>query len=445
MRSILFKQLQRPVNQAVWQPITLLYKVLMSAFIVAALLSVSSCQKDVCKDTFRYTIYTPIFASAAAVRAQFKSEASRAIESPGKIYLYGNYIFLNELNKGIHIIDNSNPEAPDNFAFINIPGNVDMAVKGNILYADSYMDLLAIDISDPHQVKERKRLQGVFPSRVYRDYVATGDSILIDYTTRDTIVEQPCHNDFFIFRDASPGVFALNSTSSSGGSNQSATMAALGKGGSMARFALLNDYLYTVDYSRLNIFDIQNPVAPEKQDALYLFDVVETIFPYQGNLFIGSQSGMYIYSLENPAHPARKGAFGHIRSCDPVVAQDTTAYVTLRGGSTCGGFTNQLDVLNITDLSNPVLLKSYPMSSPYGLGIDGKHLFVCEGSNGLKFLDASDPQNITFLAQVPVEAFDVIPHNQVLLVTAKDGLYQYDYSNLQAPRLLSKIVITQRD
>ncbi|WP_188315822.1 LVIVD repeat-containing protein [Chitinophaga agrisoli] len=439
MRSILFKQLQRQINQT-RQPLAILYKLLISAFIAAALLSVSSCRKDECKDTMRYTIYTPVFASAAEVRARFKSEAPRPIEAAGKIYLYGNYIFLNELNEGIHIIDNSNPEAPDNFAFINIPGNVDMAVKGHVLYADSYMDLLAIDISDPHQVKELKRLKDVYPQRVYEYFRATSDSIVIDYLTRDTVVEIPCHRDLlFGGQFNSPGVFALSS--SSDGGNKSGAMAALGKGGSMARFALLNDYLYTVDYSRLNIFGIQNPASPEKQDELYLFDVVETIFPYRGNLFIGSQSGMYIYSLQNPAHPVRKGAFGHIRSCDPVVAEDSTAYVTLRGGSACGGFTNQLDVLNISDLSNPILIKSYPMSSPYGLGIDGEHLFVCEGSNGLKFLDASDPQNITSVAQVPVEAFDVIPHNKVLLVTAKDGLYQYDYSNLHAPRLLSKLVI----
>jgi hypothetical protein len=123
-----------------------------------------------------------------------------------------------------------------------------------------------------------------------------------------------------------------------------------------------------------------------------------------------------------------------------VVAENTTAYVTLRGGTTCGGFTNQLDVLDIKDMTNPTLIKTYPMTSPYGLGIDGKKLFICEGTNGLRFLDASDPQNIRTVRQLQnIEAYDVIPTGTVLLVTAKDGLYQYDYSSLVTPKFLSRI------
>ena len=63
--------------------------------------------------------------------------------------MYGNYIFLNEVNKGVHIIDNSNPAKPSIKAFINIPGNVDIAVKGSTLYADLFADLVVVDISNP--------------------------------------------------------------------------------------------------------------------------------------------------------------------------------------------------------------------------------------------------------------------------------------------------------
>ena len=46
------------------------------------------------------------------------------------------------------MIDNTNPASPQNIAFIDIPGNLDIAIKGNIMYADNYADLLTIDISD---------------------------------------------------------------------------------------------------------------------------------------------------------------------------------------------------------------------------------------------------------------------------------------------------------
>ena len=43
-----------------------------------------------------------------------------------------------------------------------MPGNVDMAVKG-MLYADSYVDLLAVDISDMDNIREVKRIEDAFP------------------------------------------------------------------------------------------------------------------------------------------------------------------------------------------------------------------------------------------------------------------------------------------
>src|SRR5438046_2610762 len=100
---------------------------------IASLFFLQGCFKDSCHNT--YTVYTPIYKSLSQVRASMKSEAPRLLQNTGKMYVSGNYIFLNELKKGIHVIDNSNPAKPNNIAFINIPGNVDLAVKGNYLYA----------------------------------------------------------------------------------------------------------------------------------------------------------------------------------------------------------------------------------------------------------------------------------------------------------------------
>ena len=41
------------------------------------------------------------------------------MERTGKLYILGNYIFLNEIDKGIHIIDNAIPSSPKNVAFID--------------------------------------------------------------------------------------------------------------------------------------------------------------------------------------------------------------------------------------------------------------------------------------------------------------------------------------
>src|SRR5688572_11465014 len=88
--------------------------------IVAASLLLSSCLKDKCRRT--YTIYQPVYKTTAEVRANMKSNPARDIRQPGKLYIYGNYIFLNEANKGIHIIDNTQPSNLKKIAFIDIPG-----------------------------------------------------------------------------------------------------------------------------------------------------------------------------------------------------------------------------------------------------------------------------------------------------------------------------------
>jgi hypothetical protein len=84
------------------------------------------------------------------------------------------------------------------------------------------------------------------------------------------------------------------------------------------------------------------------------------------------------------------------------------------------------------------------MTNPHGLGLDENLLFVCDGSAGLKIFDASDPNGIDshLLASYPnINAIDVIPHGNIAMVIGKDGLYQYDYSNLKSMKLLSKINI----
>ncbi len=97
------------------------------------------------------------------------SAAPHTIADPGKIYYKDNFIFINERGQGIHIIDNTDPSAPVNLGFINIPGNWDMAIKGNTLYADNALDLIAIDIANPTQINVVKRIENNFPASRFPD------------------------------------------------------------------------------------------------------------------------------------------------------------------------------------------------------------------------------------------------------------------------------------
>jgi hypothetical protein len=166
----------------------------------------------------------------------------------------------------------------------------------------------------------------------------------------------------------------------------------------------------------------------------------ETIFPLKGKLFIGTNDGMYMYDiLSDPAKPSLLGKFTHLRGCDPVIADDDYAYVTLNDSSACLGFDNQLQVVDIHDMSNTFLVKSYQLSHPMGLAKDGNILFVCDGKDGLKIYDATDVQNLQLLKKISGATFyDVIAINGSAFVMSADGLYQYDYTDINNIQLKSK-------
>jgi len=127
-----------------------------------------------------------------------------------------------------------------------------------------------------------------------------------------------------------------------------------------------------------------------------------------------------------------------------VVVEGNTAYVTLRSGTECQGFTNQLDVIDVSNLSNPSIIATHQMQNPHGLGIDNGTLFITEGDGGLKVFDAAEPLTIgdNMLAHFKdLHAFDVIPFNNVLMLIGEDGFYQYDYSDLNNITLLSHIPV----
>jgi len=406
------------------------------------------CGKDKVKRTYTYTFYKPVYKTTAEVRANIKSNAPKQVENPGKIYLKDQYIFLNEIDKGIHIINNADPSHPQNIAFIDIPGNMDIAVKDNILYADLYTDLVAIDISNPQQVALKKVIEDIFPNRYWGGgFYADSTKVVASWEKRDTTIVQEMQLGSWGNRDSQAFFMATDASRGAGGFALSANVSKspYGVGGSMARFTIAEDRLYTVGYSNLDVFNITNAVNPMHTGRKNLGWNIETIYPFMDKLFIGSQTGMFIYSISsNPDNPDPAGQFNHIRSCDPVIADNKYAYVTLRSGTTCQGFTNQLDIVQLNHLFNASLVKVYNLTNPHGLSKDGNLLFICDGQAGLKIYEASDVLNLKLIKQINnLETYDVIALGGIALVVAKDGLYQYDYSSVSDIRFLSKITVSK--
>ncbi len=413
----------------------------LTGFAMIAIMA--SCQDTI---TETYKVNTPVYLSYTDLRSSFKSADAQEIIQSGKIYFKDSFIYVNEFQKGIHIVNNSDPSNPINLKFIEIPGNVDLAIKGSILYADSYIDLLSIDISDINNIVEVDRDTNVFPYIIPEyesgivESIDQNQGVIVGYTITERTVEvkdQGNNYNKFWYRGGID-FMADVSNGTPGGAESTGT------GGSMARFTLNQNYLYVVDNASLKLFNISQSTNPNFEKNVAISWNIETIFPYQDKLFIGTKTGMYIYSVQNPANPEFISQFSHASSCDPVVVSGNYAYVTLRGGNLCGAIESQLNVIDISTIENPQMVASYPMVEPYGLGIDDSVLFVCDGSAGLKIYNAKNPMDIAanqLTAYPNNHAFDVIPLGDILVMIGVDGLYQYDYSDLSNIFELSHIDI----
>lgn len=413
-------------------------KKLVLLLMVISLASVS-CEKNDESEYADYLVATPVMMNLTEFRNSVDVLPPRPIDESGKIYAYKDYIFVNDKYRGVHVIDNSDPENPQKISFIEIAGNVDISIKDDILYADSIMDLMIFDISDISNITIVKRLENVLQQYLnwpveadIFDWQASSTGADMIQVGWDTRTERMLISEYEE-RFGNPMIdvaFDMAATAESGNT---------GQGGSLARFKIVGDFLYAVDSHNINVFeisDLQNPL--DLEDVYAGFDI-ETIFSRGEHLFLGSMRGMYIYDISSPDKPQFVSEFQHGTACDPVVVDGDYAYVTLRGGNGCGATESGLFIVDISNISSPELKISYPMDGPYGLGIKGEKLFVCDGTSGLKVYDKTDVENLVALDHFKdITTFDVIPLEETLLMVGDETLYQYEYLS-ENIRLLSTL------
>jgi hypothetical protein len=124
---------------------------------LVVMLSIFSCDDD--SPYQDYLVARPVIMDAIAFKAEaIDIEGPTSIVSSGKIYAYKDYIFVNDVDRGFHVINNQNPSAPQSIAFIKLEGNYDISIKDDKLFADSYGDLVIFDISNITDIKLANRI-----------------------------------------------------------------------------------------------------------------------------------------------------------------------------------------------------------------------------------------------------------------------------------------------
>ncbi|MDX1348930.1 MAG: hypothetical protein R3279_01720 [Putridiphycobacter sp.] len=416
------------------------------SFIVFALSFLVVGCKD--KQFQKYTANVPVYTDFEEFRTTLgtvKYESAKTIEQKGNIYFKDNFLFILDNFDGIHIIDNSNPAAPINKGYYAITGVTGIAINNQYLYANAYTDLVVIDVSIIENPAEVGRIENVFDYAL-PNYDPQYPLAEVDFSKG--IITGWKVEEYVTDKEPIGGCFnCVNwALAESNGALFDASIGAGSQGqgisGSITKFSLLNNYLYVMDGNNLKPFDLSAPTRPSNTTDVGIWREVETLFAYNNHIFMGTTSGMLIYETSNKNVPSQVGLIEHAMACDPVVVDGDYAYVTLRTGTACSGQQNQLDVVDVTNYANPILKKTFALKNPHGLGIRNNTLFVCDGTDGLKIFDATDPLDVgnqKIKTYSSVQATDIIVLENTAMMIGDDGLYQYDISDLQNISKISKI------
>jgi hypothetical protein len=400
---------------------------LLVLFSIISAIFFSSC-RTTCTQTRTYIKKTPVYNSLKDIRSSFKVHDTQELENPGKIHVKGDYLFIVDWGKGFHIVDNSDKSNPLFIKFVALRGCTDVVSNNDVLYVNQGPDIVSISIQDIQSISILNRSNNVMNMHLVKE-----DSFVVEYTEKEVvevIEDADCGRQSFGMRFES---MDSRSESSSGGGSSSS--------GSMARFAVIGGFLYIVDDVNLRVFTLSDPNKPVQTNVQNLGSGVETIFAKDNHLFIGTNTGMFIFVVSN-GKAQFLSQFRHARGCDPVVIDGDLAYITLRGNGACGMANDELNIVDISNIQDPILQHSFPMNEPYGLGIIENTLAICDGEAGLRIFDSSNPSTIMqneLANETGMKAFDLIMSPSHLILTAEEGIFQYNIEQPDKPILKSTL------
>jgi len=229
--------------------------------------------------------------------------------------------------------------------------------------------------------------------------------------------------------------------------NNSSTGDETGKNGSVARFAIKDDFMYTIDFDYLRIFSLAVPSDPLLVQSVRVGYGLETIYIYGQHIYLGAVDGVYILNIDDPAHPHQTQKVEHHISCDPVVVQGIYAYSTQRVNNIgCGNFSwssSALAVYDVSDPGNSELVKNIPMGEPYGLAVENTWLFVCdEDKGGVVVYDITNPADPIQKAITSVnEPRDIILMHPYMVVSTKTKFELYNYADPLNMYFVSSLIL----
>jgi len=311
--------------------------------------------------------------------------------------------FDTEPTSGFRVFDVSNPSAPVQTAFVPHPWLSDVAVVGSIAYLSSGSLLESYDITDPSTpVAIGSLSMSAFrlDASVQHIYAAGFEDGLqiVDVTDPSSPIvvgafDTPGYTKSIdatgslVFADGgNEGVRIFDA------SNPHSPVEIATTGGPNGAWDLTvsGDFLYAATSSRLEIFDIANPVSPIQLSSIHngaMGVAIRGDYAYVASSLYGNGSLITI-DVGDPTSPITRGTAALPDGARTVAVEGAHAYVTV--------LNDGLRIVNVTSPTNPVVVGHFPGTGVSDAAVADGYAYV-GASDGLHIVDVTNPS-------FPVEA-----------------------------------------
>ncbi len=363
---------------------TVVRRIITLSLLLSVVVCIQGC-RDMIFEKLQYNANVPVYMEFNEFRSAITTDEVRMLQKLGRIKAWNGFLFINEAQQGIHVFDIRNAAAPRQLTFIAIPGNNEFAIHGNSLIADTYIDLVVLDISQADNPRTLQRLEDIFPNMlplmdvqlpIYGLDFKKG--VVVEWKTKDIteVVDKDSEGraEFISFNhstgpqigDIEVGISATTFESLS----------------SMGGFESADDYLYIAHNDKLIVLEAQNPKQLICADKLMMHAHIGSIQRIEDYLFVGSMSEMHVYDIENPKKPYFMAVMPGLAACDQVEIFENHAVALMRTDNNCTASDGYLQTFELVQPFNPNMSDVLPIRAT-AIAKSENALFVGMADGGL--------------------------------------------------------------
>jgi len=381
-------------------------------------------------------VYLPVYLSEEEFKSAITFQPNFTVANPIEIHTMDSYVYIVDSNKGIIILDNTNPNDLTPIGRINIPGVNSIIIQNNIIIADSATDLITINIEDTTNPQEIKRLSNILSSNVkprgiWGNKVDESQGIVVDKIYERT---SGCNDTITSSSDSTSfGCTSNKQDTLNENYNQLEEIERYFK-----RMIVIDNLLYVINEQNILLVNIDTFGNIQLVDKVAVEAEVSAISHLGDRLLAGTRRGVMGYRINDDGLSFETSYNYQPWQCQEILFKGTTAFTIENVNNKCGANTNLLEILNFENIDNPEKVSNYPVFNPMKIDVSDTAILIADKDKGLIVLDRSNIQNPSLANQI--DAPSPISVNQVdniALLLSKNGLYQYDINNLNDIYLIS--------